>query len=1018
MQSLQNAYLPPELFPAPPAMAPKRDFNGCWTCRDRHVKCDMGRPSCERCRRADLVCAGYYIKLKWVPFLTPVQPTEASLAMKRSISSASITLDEDAFRWHNASFVKFPTDQQYATFDEVDPVLDRLADPHGASDTVSFSGPFGVFHAGPPVSVHSGYLADDPPAVSTQALRPTDFPLLDPSQVIINAKSLSVVNQKQMQESKGRADQAPLHLPPLLRHRPSQQYLRNATLPFPAVFSGYAGVPGSAAQRSLDELIESRLRVAEVVTASLGPNALWLEDRGAALYQTEPAAAVGRRRKSAGLQRIPYQLLYDNDIGGGDDDGQPWVHKQMINPAKLTIMAIKGLEFNDFLVSTMLHLLFPTMYLPDHHTLFVSLLLMIDRLFRHETVAPEQQVLFGPQEGEVDKNGMAITSPPTSAVAAANGGFGHYDYSLVMGPLFRRLLGKFAESLDLLMVVVFKGNIWETYIVPRVMQCVGEWLALSAGDLSGAKQESLEAEARRLVRHTLLQQVLLFAAIGTARTSHLKEATLADLAEKDFYLKLGIEFRNRAHHHIKGLLKGFHADGASGIWRTRPADDLILAVMLQVRVDNMFGIFDHFKRYFRFCLQVVSRAERETWEKSTEDELPPPYVENRDFLRYTQLSRVFFELTRVVDEDFLVSAEQQKHQFPDLLPDYNLLREVYSRIARQFGPDLSYNRDFRLKYALRIESSVLEGSDESSPKRVRYNPGVVLSAGSRARTQTGGSGTMAPPTIKVTFNARPASASSEEPEAEASVVAPSTRNPLVVEIKGSDSGFLVTRLGYVPSENSIDIPLEDQEIGDAGLDPGNLLFGLPDLLVELFGRIIDLSNQRHVFVKQNQMPRNFTKICADLHNELLEWRCDWRLYDERDETGEKVFFSAFHEALYHNILLFRHGLIVYFLRLLLDRGPELLQNDVEATLEHMEELKRLECRIQPLFWQYFVLGCDATSPELQEKYSSWFDNYSTLTNHWRAKQVMYEVWRQRADGDPDVCWIDVVRDWDFSLFLG
>ncbi|KAL6904339.1 fungal-specific transcription factor domain-containing protein [Trichoderma evansii] len=38
---------------------------GCWTCRDRKVKCDLGAPTCETCRNRNLKCRGYGIRLSW-----------------------------------------------------------------------------------------------------------------------------------------------------------------------------------------------------------------------------------------------------------------------------------------------------------------------------------------------------------------------------------------------------------------------------------------------------------------------------------------------------------------------------------------------------------------------------------------------------------------------------------------------------------------------------------------------------------------------------------------------------------------------------------------------------------------------------------------------------------------------------------------------------------------------------------------------------------------------------------------
>ncbi|CAI4524656.1 CPA_1a_G0028120.mRNA.1.CDS.1 [Saccharomyces cerevisiae] len=43
-----------------------KNFSGCWTCRSRKVKCDLGHPSCNECKRLGLQCAGYDIKLYWL----------------------------------------------------------------------------------------------------------------------------------------------------------------------------------------------------------------------------------------------------------------------------------------------------------------------------------------------------------------------------------------------------------------------------------------------------------------------------------------------------------------------------------------------------------------------------------------------------------------------------------------------------------------------------------------------------------------------------------------------------------------------------------------------------------------------------------------------------------------------------------------------------------------------------------------------------------------------------------------
>ncbi|KAJ5742423.1 uncharacterized protein N7511_011442 [Penicillium nucicola] len=44
-----------------------KTFTGCWTCRDRRVKCGDEHPHCRRCQRSGLHCGGYGLRLGWSP---------------------------------------------------------------------------------------------------------------------------------------------------------------------------------------------------------------------------------------------------------------------------------------------------------------------------------------------------------------------------------------------------------------------------------------------------------------------------------------------------------------------------------------------------------------------------------------------------------------------------------------------------------------------------------------------------------------------------------------------------------------------------------------------------------------------------------------------------------------------------------------------------------------------------------------------------------------------------------------
>lgn len=45
-----------------------RTLTGCYTCRERKLKCDDTRPACRRCIALGVECQGYEVKLSWLAY--------------------------------------------------------------------------------------------------------------------------------------------------------------------------------------------------------------------------------------------------------------------------------------------------------------------------------------------------------------------------------------------------------------------------------------------------------------------------------------------------------------------------------------------------------------------------------------------------------------------------------------------------------------------------------------------------------------------------------------------------------------------------------------------------------------------------------------------------------------------------------------------------------------------------------------------------------------------------------------
>ncbi|CAH0051699.1 unnamed protein product [Clonostachys solani] len=49
-----------------PAKRNRKTFSGCWSCRERKIKCDEAKPTCRQCKKSRLECKGYGLRLQWI----------------------------------------------------------------------------------------------------------------------------------------------------------------------------------------------------------------------------------------------------------------------------------------------------------------------------------------------------------------------------------------------------------------------------------------------------------------------------------------------------------------------------------------------------------------------------------------------------------------------------------------------------------------------------------------------------------------------------------------------------------------------------------------------------------------------------------------------------------------------------------------------------------------------------------------------------------------------------------------
>lgn len=115
-----------------------KTFSGCYTCRRRKIACDLGKPSCLKCKKSGFVCEGYDVKLRWSQpiqfdiygYQLPSRPNqETEYCQRRSIEYVN---------YHNDA---------YNYYDEMDTDLAQLHNLYveSTSSNTVINGHFGVF---------------------------------------------------------------------------------------------------------------------------------------------------------------------------------------------------------------------------------------------------------------------------------------------------------------------------------------------------------------------------------------------------------------------------------------------------------------------------------------------------------------------------------------------------------------------------------------------------------------------------------------------------------------------------------------------------------------------------------------------------------------------------------------------------------------------------------------------------------------------------------------------------------
>lgn len=618
-----------------------------------------------------------------------------------------------------------------------------------------------------------------------------------------------------------------------------------------------------------------------------------------------------------------------------------FVHYKLLYYAKLTIVAIKGNHYK-FNEQSMFHILYPKFFINTDSDDWVPSIKVLQHFFNYSN----KQVTISP----------AIRESMSFLTAD------HFCFIRVAFP---------NSNWDTLVVPLLKQNLFE--LVCEDYAATGSWDSHLVGPSSST-----------ISRAQLIRNIRLGVLCMTLSACHFHKSL--ELGKKynnavdEFYIDedLMISIALRKY----GIIILNHHIDEYGDHSLNPDNDcydayLLLAIILQIHLDNSFGVFENYELVFAigdFILKGKNGTERSRRFSPLENYLRKLF----------NILNIFFESTQAINF-FNYSIPEKEHMLK-----YLDLNENY---------DLTKTTSFEEQEAISNESDEEKGEHLEQENAIKVAPlnGNQLS-------------------FTVHFNEN------------------GLRNKPLIEDDSS-----ISNQEQRPPKKVYSHPVTSShptipKVGDSSI---YLSFGLPKSLIDLFNEVIQLTNHKNVFRTKGVTPRNFSKICAEIEDRLINWNVEnyWKLYDNEynpiSNVATKAFISRFHEKLYYNVTSFHSALLVYYKRLIPVSPIETYQDDIEKCFNALERLVKMDegsklsnddALVRPSFWPLLVCGCDidlSTHEHLKDKCQElWKQKCFKRYNYWRSKQILFEVWKRRADDGENNGFMDMIREWGIIICLG
>lgn len=932
-----------------------KTFVGCFTCRRRKVACDLGKPSCERCKRSGFVCDGYKINLRWS------QPVEFD---KYGCQLPSLpTLETEYSQRRAIEFVTYDEATRYNLYDEMNVDLAKLHNKYipSLSSPTEIRGHFGAFRGVKSKTPKSRAKAKNVASGIDSSLSGTDTQFKTP--------------QSQ------RRQHSPI--PQNTSAKPNQPT-------FPLNFNNN----GNGNEWLSNELLDAALLTA----SALNGDTQWLDifDQSADITALPVLSAQ---------QQPPLPERRDSNVG--QQKALPFTTQR--KPSALGSKPLQGDFGNELLSDTMLHSLFqgkeqfaPTPK-PSQASSFPAPLdtqatiqnssvngeqpkdkIMNENAeieteeiettsskmvpiknennkFKHsnQTVTRNEIEIHANETTRMPQSIMDILDNPPLPKTLAIDNFGIPTTSLAIHPMARYLLNYYIEDVaDMMTVIPLAKNPWKSIYFPRAIMAIGELASL--GKTSNA-------------RHGLLNALLAVSAFN------LQSKFVRGSDEMKYYVSLGIQLRKQAAFFVSKCLEDDIL--------TQKYKDVLVAVLSMVTIDVVWGTMSGCKIHLDHCEKIIEKKMQHKKKLSSKAII---------------LHRIFSSMKLLQDSTNFENIPSSEI----FLNERNYKGFLTGRKPTQKELDEVTNSNIRGLFKASKRSNSSRSNSKANADAVADSPNsTTVPNGGKYSEKITDNGKVRIEYVINSSNTDPPLNSNDDIPAFVDITRISfqpSKNKLDDKVVSSDAiyglpnslillfGEIVplTRFKKYHNDHSLPIPSFFEELSSQ-LEYKLLTWKLEwSLTVDEEG---DNSSSRSKEYEDSN-PQFASPRYEGIYHHVMSFY-----------HALVIYFYRFAEDVNPIYLQERVEKVVFHL------------NKIQEILEQHKKTSY----IIPLFWQGFIAGSEAMTLFLQNSFNKWGQDIAQtgVGTYWNARQIMLEIWRRKNHNIPNNDWRDVLKDWKTNILL-